>query len=143
MAASSSNLLLDDPEAHEGCRIIYTDSNERIKQRHVYTYVESVGQLSENSASILNQFNATEFTVSILDGRMDSVRNPERIVGAASDKPHITTVPALQAVDNGRGFRKLNTETIMRNGFRGALEIQKLFGTTTLVEKTLRHILSA
>ena len=106
MAEGSGHFVDDgaDPET-EGIRIIYTDSNERIKQNHVYTHVESVGQLAENSAAVLDQFNATEFVVSILEGRMDGVRNPERILGANSDKPHITTVRALQILDNGRGFR--------------------------------------
>lgn len=118
----------------EGGRIVQTDSNERIKQSHVYTHVESVGQLAENSAAILDQFNATEFTVSILEGRMDSVKNPERIVGSSTDKPHIRIVSALQVLDNGRGFRKVHTAAIMRNGFRGVT--RKLYGTT----RTLPHV---
>lgn len=129
MAEGSSHYVDDDgldPET-EGMRLVYTDSNERIKQNHVYTHVESVGQLAENSAAILDQFNATEFTVSIPEGRMNGVRNPERILGANSDKPHVTTVLAMQVLDNGRGFRKLNAATIMRNGYRG--HIKKLFGT--------------
>ena len=132
MAEGSGHLVDDgvDPET-EGIRIIYTDSNERIKQNHVYTHVESVGQLAENSCAILDQFNATEFTVSVLEGRMDSVRNPERILGSNTEKPHITTVPALQSLDNGRGFRKHDTATIMRNGFRGATK--KLLGTNRIL----------
>lgn len=125
--ASIASQQDQDPEA-EGRRIDYTDSNERQRQSHAFTHVEGIGELCQNSAAIGSHFNATRFTVSILEGRLNSVTNPIRAAGTGTDATSYLNSRALQTIDNGRGFTKKQTAVMMRNGYSGALESLKLFG---------------
>lgn len=86
-----------------------------------------MGQLAENSAAILDQFSATEFTVSIPEGRMNGVRNPETILGANSDIAAYHYSVGSTSSGPWPRLTKVQHCHHHRNGYRG--DIKKLSGT--------------
>lgn len=118
--------------ASEVSRFVDIDSNERLKLARAYTFAACIGQLVENAAAVMNEFNATLFIIRVLTGVTGQICNPLRPVDSpAVNDVSIIKSDALKVIDNGRGFLFRQIRVMLRAGFRQAHVFTKLFGKRT------------
>lgn len=110
-------------KAFEGCRKCQLDSHQRVVDAGMYSAPFNLAQLTENAYAVMNDFNATCCTISVVDNVENFVR-PIGHTGAV----RLPCKLAFQVHDTGRGIPHHFIDIVMRYGYRGFMDCKKKLG---------------